>query len=110
MLIRSLISFALLLCTVLVALADATTVTRAYIDGQHITFNTEGHPKAKGVNLTLAYPKSWRADEGLRPNIVQKFVSEGGRGLEIMMIITKELPLPTGRVLTTQEQVSFLAP
>lgn len=55
--------------------------------------------QAKGVNFTISYPNSWRAAEGERPNILQKFVSEGGHGLE-MMILTKDLPSPPGTVLT----------
>lgn len=37
------------------------------------TFDTQGHPKAKGVRLTIPYPQSWVAKEGERPNVVQKF-------------------------------------
>lgn len=34
---------------------------------------------------------------------MQKFVSDGGRGLESAMIITKELPLPAGVVLEKED-------
>jgi len=36
-------------------------------------YDTKGHPKAKGIRLTIPYPKSWVAAEGRHPNIVQKF-------------------------------------
>ncbi|RJP40637.1 MAG: hypothetical protein C4547_02180, partial [Phycisphaerales bacterium] len=57
-----------------------------------------------------AYPSSWKAAEGERPHIVQKFVSEGGRGFEIVMIITSDLPLPPGTVITEQGQREMFAP
>jgi len=73
---------------------------REFLDGNRTTFNTQNHPKAKSVHFTIAYPSSWAAKEGERPNIVQKFVSEGGHGLEMAMIITKTLPLPAGTTIT----------
>jgi hypothetical protein len=85
------------------AAAQAADPAREFVDGNRRTFSAKGHPKAKGVNFTIAYPSSWAAAEGERPNIVQKFVSDGGRGLESAMIITKELPLPAGVVLEKED-------
>lgn len=70
----------------------------------HKTFNTLGHPKAKGAYLTIGYPDSWAALEGNRPNIVQKFVSDQGRGFEMALILTKSLPLPAGTVVTEADK------
>ena len=81
----------------------AQNPAREFLDGYRATFSTLGHPKAKGVNLTIAYPSSWMAKEGERPNVVQKFVSEGGRGMEMFLIITKALPVPEGTVITIAE-------
>lgn len=47
-------------------------------------FNSEGHAKAQGIKLTLQLPKSWKAKEGERPHIVQKWISQNGDGLEII--------------------------
>ena len=58
------------------------------------TYKTKGHPKAKGLELSINYPVSWSADEGLRPHVVQKFISENGKGLEMFLIMVKNLPLP----------------
>ena len=91
-------------------LAQAADPAREFLDGSRTTFSTKGHAKANGVNFTIAYPNSWAAAEGERPNIVQKFVSEGGRGLEMAMIITKELPLPPGTVLTTEDLKELFSP
>ena len=48
--------------------------------------------------------------EGERPNIVQKFVSDAGRGLEMVMIITKNLPLAPGESLSIDELREILSP
>jgi len=83
---------------------------REYLNGHRTTFSTKDHPKAKGVHFTIDYPSTWAAAEGKRPNIVQKFVSEGGRGLESVMIITKDLPLPPGTIITEQDQKDLFSP
>ena len=63
--------------------------TREFLNYNRSSYNTEGHPKAKGIGFTIEYPNSWRAVEGARPNIVQKFVSERGKVFETAMIITR---------------------
>jgi hypothetical protein len=71
-------------------------------------FSTTGHSKAKGINMTLAYPKSWLAKEGERPNIVQKFVSPAEKGFEVMaLILIKAIP---GRAPSEREQLEFFMP
>ena len=69
-----------------------------FIDGKVSKFSTKAHPKAKGAGFSIKYPASWAAKEGERPNIVQRFVSESGKGLENIIIITTSLPpqLPIG--------------
>lgn len=88
--------------------ADAATSTREFLDGHRYTFSTKDHPKAKGAHFTIALPNSWAAAEGNRPNIVQKFISEGRRGLESLMIVTTALP--SGTVLTEQDQRDLFVP
>lgn len=88
------------------AFADSRTLARDFADGDRLKFSTKGHPKAKNVHLTIAYPSSWRAAEGEGRNIVQKFVSEGGRGMEMagIVVILNDLPIPTGMALSEQDQ------
>jgi hypothetical protein len=57
-----------------------------------IVYSTKGHPKAKGINLNIKRPKSWIALDGDRPNIVQKFQSEKGKGRELVTVLIKYLP------------------
>lgn len=42
---------------------------------QTAAFNSAGHAKANGLEISLRYPGSWRAAEGARPHIVQNFVA-----------------------------------
>jgi hypothetical protein len=62
--------------------------------GHTRVFRTKDHPKAKGCDIQIAYPASWRAKEGERPNIIQKFISQNGHGLEVVMLMVKDLPIP----------------
>lgn len=71
--------------------------------GYKRVFRTAGHPKAKGADFQVSYPASWRGSEGERPNIIQKFVSENGRGLEMAMLMVKDLPTPPGYKVTQAE-------
>lgn len=52
-------------------------------------YRTDEHPKAKGVRLHIQVPRSWKAEEGRRPNIVQKWTSQGGQGLNTVLVQIK---------------------
>ncbi|HWW77753.1 MAG TPA: hypothetical protein VNZ44_20280, partial [Pyrinomonadaceae bacterium] len=71
-----------------------------FAHGYKRVFRTGGHPKAKGVDFQISYPASWRQSEGERPNIIQRFVSENGRGSEMAMLMVKDLPAPPGHKIT----------
>lgn len=59
--------------------------------GYNYVFRTKGHPKAKNVDFQIRYPISWLPREGERPNIIQKFTSENGRGLETVMLMVNDI-------------------
>lgn len=59
--------------------------------GFTVRYRTAGHPKAKGVDLALRYPRSWGAREGERPNVVQFFGSNNGRGPVYLSLVVKDL-------------------
>lgn len=65
---------------------------RQFQEGKTIKFTVLGHAKSKGANFSIKYPQSWMAKEGDRPNTVQSFVSDHGKGLEVVSIITKAIP------------------
>lgn len=79
-------------------------------EGWKQTFRTKGHPKAKGVDLSLSLPASWSKREGNRPNIIQFFQSKAGHGPVICNIMVKTLPLPAGTVLSKDELKEFFQP
>lgn len=56
-----------------------------YMDGQKTTYVGDGTGKCLGLKFTVRYPSAWRAAEGNRPHIVQKFVN--GNGAMAMVII-----------------------
>jgi len=57
-----------------------------FLEGYRQTFNSDGHKKAQGLKVVLQLPTSWKAKEGNRPHIVQKWVSANGTGLEMMLL------------------------
>lgn len=52
------------------------TTVKELLNGAFIKFNSKDHPKAYGIDITIGYPQSWKAEEGIRPHIVQKFTGE----------------------------------
>ncbi len=73
-------------------------------NGEKLVWDSTGHEKAKGIRMKISYPPTWKAAEGSRPNIVQKFVSDSGRGMEMVILQTKALPKPYDRDLTEKEK------
>lgn len=72
--------------------ATPQETVREFQEGKVIKFSVLGHAKAKGANFSIKYPQSWMAKEGERPNVVQNFVSDNGKGFEMTMILTKAIP------------------
>lgn len=83
---------------------------REFLDGYKYKYKTNGSGKAKGVAFSIEAPKTWTAKEGIRPNIVQKFVSENGRGLELFLVLIKEMPLQPGEKITEKDILKILNP
>lgn len=81
-----------------------------FLDGFKYRYTTDGTGKAKGVAFSIEAPKTWVAKEGDRPNIVQKFVSANGRGLELLLVLIKELPLQAGETITEKDVEEMLNP
>lgn len=55
-------------------------------------YSTKGHPKAKGIEMKLGYPKGWKQEEGDRPNVVQKFISPQGYASGCLVLGIANLP------------------
>ena len=92
-----------------------TLLTYQFIDwpmeeltlGYNRIFRTKNHPKAKDVDFQICYPISWRPEEGERLNIIQRFTSENGRGLEGFNLMVMDIPIPLDYTLTEQDIDDF---
>lgn len=71
------------------------------------TFKTKGHLKSKNTDWQIKVPKSWKAEEADRPNIIQKFTSDYGSGNQTIMLMIKEMPLPEDYKITKEELNDF---
>ena len=60
--------------------------------------------------FSIKSPLTWAAEEGNRPNVVQKFVSENGRGFESLMILVKDLTFAAGEQVTEKDVLEMLNP
>ncbi|MDL2123803.1 MAG: hypothetical protein LWX51_12145 [Deltaproteobacteria bacterium] len=66
-------------------------------------YRTKGHPKAKGLDLQIEYAKSWSLREGNRPNVIQFFSSNNGRGPAHALIMIRDLVKEAQGELTREE-------
>lgn len=86
-------------------LLQAAPDVNSFVDGKWTKFSTLNHKKANGLVITLCYPVGWVSKEGEKPHIVQKFVSDGGKGSETAMILIKEMPPLPADVKPTEEDL-----
>lgn len=70
-------------------------------------YSTAGHPKTKGVSLQLNLPSSWLKKEGNRPNVINTFTSNYGKGTEMILFMVRDLGLPSGYKLSAKELREF---
>jgi len=73
---------------------SATNDIKLFTQGKRVTYSTKNNPKAKGLEISLEYPISWKAEEGQRPNIVQKFTGFDDLNNLVQVILSiKDIPL-----------------
>lgn len=70
-------------------------------------YATKDHPKAKGLNLEISIPISWKAREGNRPNIVQFFKEKNGYG-EVALVFQVRAFIPPKGIKVTQKDLDEL--
>lgn len=63
------------------------------IDGWSARFDTRGHEKSLGLDVSFEVPLSWKQKAGVRPHVVQQWVSQNGSGLMNVILTINELPL-----------------
>ena len=86
------------------------TPATEFVDGYTQRYESGGTGKAKGVAFSLDVPRSWKEKEGKRPNVVVKFVSENGRGLELFLVVIRAVPLEPGESITAADITEILNP
>ena len=81
---------------------------KEFLKGFTKNYSTKNHLKAKGVNLTIHLPFSWKRREGKRPDIIQFFTSRGldDSSVGVALSISK-VPLFKGKKLTDKEGSGF---
>ena len=71
----------------LLAVLYAANPVAEFGDGFRQRFRTDGTGKSQGVRLILQLPRSWLAKDGERPHIVQKWISQGGDGDSMILLL-----------------------
>lgn len=88
----------------LLAIRYARQPVGEFTDGFRQRFQTDGIGKAQGLRLTLQLPRSWQAQEGERPHVVKKWMSEAGTGLSMITLDIRD----TGGVTLTAADIADL--
>lgn len=90
----------------LLAVKYTTNPVGELADGFRQHYQTEGIGKSQGVKINLQLPQSWARKEGERPHIVQKWVSENGTGLEMILLDIRDVQ---GYNPTKEEMEKFVS-
>ena len=72
--------------------------SKEFTNGYTYTFSSQGHKKSKNTEVILTIPKSWSAQEGKQPNVIQLFTSDCGKGFNTVSLITQEMPFSTEEI------------
>lgn len=80
---------------------------REFTSGYVRQYTTAGHPKSEGLTLQARLPASWLKKEGNRPNVVNSFVSNNGKGDEMILFMVRDLGLPRNYKLSELELREF---
>ena len=69
-----------------------TSKIQPFLGGQKTKYSTEGHPKAKGINISIEYPTNWQRSEGEGPNVVQQFTPKTSNIFIQCILLIKDQP------------------
>jgi len=83
------------------------TPSNEFLQGFKHTYRTKGHPKAKDLDLQIEYPISWSKREGKRPNVIQFFSSNNGRGPAQALIMVIDILTEEKEELTQEEIIAL---
>lgn len=80
-------------------------------EGKTFIFNSTGHSKSKGLNMSIKFPNNWTAMEGNRPNIVQKFQRNNKADIMAILLIKTDGQNISAKEITdaqTEDQIKLL--
>ncbi|RUT72085.1 hypothetical protein D0817_00210 [Flavobacterium cupreum] len=79
-------------------------------DGHTVHFTTKQHPKAEKSAVLLSLPKSWSAEEGEMPAVVQQFTSHDGKGSEKILLLVHDLPSEDHDIVLNEKSIIEMVP
>lgn len=71
------------------------------------TFSSRDNPKSNGFDLSIQYPKSWKAREGQRPHVLTLIQSQ--KGDVNLTLLVNPIPLPEGQSLSDEDVSEMLS-
>lgn len=81
---------------------------KEFTSGMTRVYKTKGHSKSKGTDWQVKVPLSWKSQEGDRPNIIQKFVSDYGDGdcmISLMVYETGYSNIEAKQIVSDEENM-----
>lgn len=81
-----------------------------FVRGFKRIYRTKEHRKAKGLDLQIEYPRSWSKREGNRPNVIQFFGSNNGRGPAYALIMIRDMVKDAQGELTREDIKVIMTP
>ena len=70
-------------------------------------YRTKGHPKSKGLDFQIEYPKSWTLHEGERPNVIQNFRSGNEKGAVSARMMIRDIAVEMAGECSPEEIASL---
>lgn len=78
--------------------------TKELMSETQVEYNMKLHPKAHGLDISIKYPESWKAQEAIRPHIVQNFKGESVAGISTSLMLHVQ-KLPTWATLLVESEL-----
>lgn len=96
----------LLTYTPFTSFGQAEQDIKRFTSNSTLAYSPNGNPKAKGLDFRIKYLAGWKALEGNRPNIVQKFIKIYDPAVIKYQVLIGNLP---GKAMNKQEIDDFLS-
>jgi hypothetical protein len=67
-------------------------------DRHFVIFETTGSTKSTGLDIKIKVPSSYKAEDGMRPHVIQNFASLLGEGGDHITFLINKIPDPTNQL------------